>query len=546
MSRRAGKQAALRMGPLSFAAPSQGQEAYDEAAVSVDLSSAEGVYKLCPSCHYIYPAADRFCARDRSELQIDERIFAGKYILLRKIGEGSMGAVHEAEQPQMGRKVAVKILRSTPEVMLRFEREVQAAGALNHRNVVTIYDSGLTADGCGFIAMEYLEGESLAQHLETAGPLSPGGAMSVWHQAVRAMSAAHAKGIVHRDLKPDNMFLSKQHSDEGSEPVLKVLDFGIAKFHKRPAPAKGTTPGMIIGTMQYMAPEQLQGAEADPRADVYALGLILVEMMTGRLPWGQNKEQGYAQFALRMVQPPQSLSELRPQQSFSPELQRIVSEMLATEPEQRPAHAGEILQRLKQVPEFNALGRADQAPQGEASELPRPSTQQVRPMRLFSRIDLWGRQKRLRMPIAAAAVFFVSLGLYLALRRPAEVPSTGPQTVQTPSVPTAPKAPDPAPEKPTESVPSATKSSSHRPSHAAALQVQFAVTDAKGVSLSCSGKRLGAPSCSAAGICKWLAQVSAGQRCVAEKGSGKKVFSYAELSRTPPDRKNLIHVLIRF
>lgn len=524
------------------------QQAYDTSAVSVDLSSAEGVYKLCPSCHYIYPAADRYCARDRSELQIDDRIFAGKFILLRKIGEGSMGAVHEAEQPQMGRRVAVKILRSNPDVMLRFEREVQAVGAINHRNVVTIYDSGLTPEGGGFIAMEYLEGESLAHYLESREPLAPAAALSLWHQALRAMSAAHAQGIVHRDLKPDNIFLSRQHSDEGTDPLLKVLDFGIAKFHKRPAPAKGTTPGMIIGTMQYMAPEQLQGADADPRADVYALGLILVEMMTGRLPWGQNKEQGYAQFALRMVQPPQTLAQLRPQQTFSAELQQLVSQMLATEPEQRPVHAGEVLQQLKRVPEFVALGRGDAGPATDRSQPVPVATQQVA---AFGASFFAGPRaaKRRYLALGLLALCAISgVGLYVALRPSAVVPAV-PVVVPPTDVPSAPTKPVPAAtvaDKPHEPTSPPGKTAAHRSAHSPSLQVQFAVTDAKGVSLSCAGRKLGAPSCGAAGICKWLAPISSGQKCVAEKGSSKKTFTYADLSRIPADRKNVVHALIRF
>ncbi len=515
------------------------------------------MYKLCPSCHYIYPAADRFCARDRSELIVDERVFVGKYILLRKVGEGSMGAVYEAEQPQMGRKVAVKRLRPNPEVMLRFEREVQAAGAINHQNVVTIFDSGLTPDGAGFIAMEYLEGEHLAQHLEARGPLPVAEALPLWLQAVRAMAAAHGKGIVHRDLKPENIFLARQAGEESGAPVLKVLDFGIAKFHKRPAAAKGTTPGMIIGTMQYMAPEQLQGAEADPRADVYALGLILVEMLVGRLPWGQSKEQSYAQFALRMVQPPQKLAELRPGERFSAELQRFIDELLAIEPEGRPAQAGELLPRLRQVPEAAGLFPADsysgfdlsRGGERKSSPLPVPATQRV------PAFSLAALSPRLRGVLLATPLLGLLLaGLYFALR-----PSPPPQLPVPSATPLSPadKSADKSADKPPDKVPldkpadkpTVSKSSAgSRPTapHSATLQVQFATTEAKGVSLSCAGRKLGAPSCSGAGICKWVVSVASGQKCLAERGKAKKLYSYAELQKTAPDRKNLIHILVHF
>lgn len=514
----------------------------------VDLSSAEGVYKLCPSCHYIYPAADRFCARDRTELVVDDRIFVGKYILLRKIGEGSMGAVYEAEQPQMGRKVAVKCLRPNPEVMMRFEREVQAAGAINHQNVVTIFDSGLTPDGAGFIVMEYLEGEHLAGYLEARAPLPPSSALSLWQQAVRAMAAAHGKGIVHRDLKPENMFLSRQSSDEGGGLLLKVLDFGIAKFHKKPGPAKGTTPGMIIGTMQYMAPEQLQGAEADPRADVYALGLILVEMLTGRLPWGQSKEQSYAQFALRMVQPPQKLAAMRPEERFSPELQRLVDDMLATEPQNRPAGAAELLPRLRQIPESAAQFPADSVPPGEsprpaersALALPMPQTQRMPAFRFLA------LPPRLRALVIGLPILLV-LGLALAFGLRSSPPPPPPVTPLAPppdKTPDKPPPPEKTPEKPLPSKSPATP----RPAagHSAALQVQFATTESKGVTLSCAGRKLPAPVCAGAGICKWTVSVSTGQKCIAERGKAKKLYPYAELQKTAPDRKNLVHILVHF
>ena len=224
--------------------------------MSTEPAAADSLYKLCPRCQHIYPAGNRFCPRDSAELIADSRILAGKFILLRQIGEGNMGAVYEAEQPQIGRKVAVKILRTDPEVMLRFEREVHSAGALNHANVVTIHDSGITEDGRGYIAMEYLEGESLTRHLEEHGPLPPEAALTLFAQAVRGISAAHSKGIVHRDLKPDNLFIARRTGDEGTESVLKILDFGIAEVRGR----SGTGAAVRTG-----APERLRN-DAQPLA----------------------------------------------------------------------------------------------------------------------------------------------------------------------------------------------------------------------------------------------------------------------------------------
>jgi len=352
------------------------------------------------------------------------------------------------------------------------------------------------------------------------------------------------------DLKPENIFLSRQAGDEGGGPVLKVLDFGIAKFHKKPGPAKGTTPGMIIGTMQYMAPEQLQGAEADPRADVYALGLILVEMLTGRLPWGQSKEQSYAQFALRMVQPPQKLAELRRDERFSTELQRLVDDMLAAEPASRPAQAGELVPRLRQLPEAAALFPGDSLSPPDslrsvarsAAAQPVLATQRTSAFRL-SALPLASRRALVALPL----LVLVGLGLVLALRPAPSAPpvQTLPAPDKAPGMPPE-KAPLSAktPDKPVASKPGVTSRTAA--AHSSALQVQFATPDAKGVTLSCGGRRLGAPTCVGSALCRWTVSVSAGQKCIAERGKTKKQYSFAELQKTAPDRKNLIHVLVYF
>jgi serine/threonine protein kinase len=525
--------------------------------VSLDSVLVDGAYRLCPRCHYIYPGNSKFCGRDQSELVDDERILAGKFLLLRKIGEGNMGAVWEAEQPQIGRTVAVKILKPDPDVMLRFEREVKASGAINHKNVVTVYDSGVTDDGRGYIAMELLEGESLGQHLETHPVLAPTRALEIWTQAVRAMSAAHAKGIVHRDLKPDNVFLTRTSSDEGHETVVKVLDFGISKFNKGAPPSKGTAPGMIVGTMQYMSPEQLQGAEADPRADVYALGLLLVEMLTGRLPWGVSKAQAFSLYALRMVQPPMSLHELLPEQPFSPELQRLVDDLLAIDPEKRPAHAGELLPRLKQVPEASGFFRPDGrgGPDPTPAPVPRASSSGIRSGTQFvdgssiqGQLPVGAALRTYRLPVAIglAVVSVVAVVAFALKPWGSQSPARVQQTPDLGAAVVEPKVSSPEPkDKPPETP--ANPKLAHRPLHASPpLQVQFAFAEARGLQLSCAGKKQAAPSCSGDGLCKSVVTVQAGQKCTVDKDKLKKVYTYSELQKTPPDRKNFIHVLVRF
>ena len=525
--------------------------------MTTDPATAGSLYKLCPRCQHIYPATSSFCPRDRAELVADDRILAGKFLLQRKIGEGSMGSVYEAVQPQIGRTVAVKILRPDPEVMMRFEREVRSAGALNHANVVTIHDSGMTEDGRGYIAMELLEGESLTRHLEQQGPLAPMVALQLWAQAVRGISAAHSKGIVHRDLKPDNLFIARRTSDEGAEAVLKVLDFGIAKF-QRGAPARGTTPGMVVGTMQYMAPEQLEGAEADPRVDVYALGLILVEMLTGQLPWGQGKEPSLSQFTLRLVLPPTPLTKLRPEQQFSAELLKLVEDMLALDPNQRPASGGELFQRLRYLPESPVALRPDGGDRASSSAIQRfpnlnatarSSSGIVAPASgTLGRLGLRGRRAlwlglALLVPVGLGAVYLLSHKPSVPQARAVDPRPVAPVKAQPEVVP-------PAGPKPGElAVASGLgKGAVHHPLHPGGtqLKVQFAFTESKGVTLTCGGRKQPPPSCAAGGICKSVAVVLAGQKCIAEKGAAKTLFSYNELKNNPPDRKNLIHVLVRF
>ena len=172
------------------------------------MSSEEptrAAYKLCPRCRQIYPASTNFCVRDRSPLTPDERIIVGKYILLEKIGEGTFSEVYLAEQPQVGRKVAVKLLHRDPSIQRRFEIEVQATARIRHDNVVILHDSGRTEDGRAYLAMEYLEGLNLANHIIQDGPLQSGRAMLLFRQAVSAIAAAHRLHVVHRDIKPANI-----------------------------------------------------------------------------------------------------------------------------------------------------------------------------------------------------------------------------------------------------------------------------------------------------------------------------------------------------
>ena len=219
----------------------------------------------------------------------------GPYRVLGALGSGGMGTVYQAEDTRLRRKVAIKLLRSgtasKPGMRQRFEREAQAISALNHPHICALYDIG-SQDGADYLVMEHLEGETLAARLRK-GALPFPAAMAIAAQVADALGAAHGKGIVHRDLKPDNIMLT------AAGP--KVLDFGLAKTVAEPVVSGGstvtqteplTTEGAIMGTLPYMAPEQMEGRECDSRTDIFAFGLVLYEMLAGRRAFAQDTKAG--------------------------------------------------------------------------------------------------------------------------------------------------------------------------------------------------------------------------------------------------------------
>src|SRR5262245_38407680 len=205
--------------------------------------------------------------------------------LVRPLGEGGMGSVWVAHHSRLGTEVAVKVVSSelafAPEVRRRFEREAQAAARIRDPHIVQVFDQGVMKDGRQFLVMELLEGESLADHLDRVGSLSPGEAAALVAQVAGALAKAHRLGIVHRDIKPENLFLT----NAGGAPFVKILDFGIAKQHGTPANLR-TGHGAILGTPVYMSPEQLLDTKnADASADVWALAVVAYELLTGRVPF---------------------------------------------------------------------------------------------------------------------------------------------------------------------------------------------------------------------------------------------------------------------
>src|SRR6185369_6155904 len=219
------------------------------------------------------------------------QVVSGRYRLQKLIGEGGMGSVYLAEHMHMRKRVALKLLHAEmsqdAEVLARFRREAEAAAHVEHPNVASATDFGQAEDGSFFLVLEYVEGTSLRKALE-AGPLSSARALHIARQIALALERAHGSGIVHRDLKPENVMLVRKGDDPD---FVKVLDFGIAKVPADPVHGESnpqvilTKMGAVLGTPEYMSPEQSVGDPVGPATDLYALGIIMYEMLTGLHPF---------------------------------------------------------------------------------------------------------------------------------------------------------------------------------------------------------------------------------------------------------------------
>jgi eukaryotic-like serine/threonine-protein kinase len=227
------------------------------------------------------------------------RTIAGKFLVESPIGNGAMGAVYRARQIALDKTIAIKVLHGEhaddPTFAARFQREAKAASRLNHPNSMQVIDFGEEPDGLLYIAMEYLDGRSLHRVLYEEGPLSPARVADILMQTLAALAVAHDMGVVHRDLKPENIVILRGTDDDGrAKDMVKVCDFGIAKITdsrayrgtpERESGAPVTTSGFLIGTPEYMSPEQARGDKLDARSDLYSVGVLLFEMLVGRVPF---------------------------------------------------------------------------------------------------------------------------------------------------------------------------------------------------------------------------------------------------------------------
>ena len=363
----------------------------------------------CPHCQA--PLADdaRFCpgcgkAVVATETQADTsgglpaardligREVAGRYRVLAKLGEGGMGAVYRAEQISLRRAIALKVLRpemsQNPMVLRRFEAEATSVAKLAHPNTVSVYDSGQDADGSLFIAMELIEGSSLRAVIQREAPLSPQRALAIAIQVAASLADAHAHAVVHRDLKPDNVMLQERGR---LRDVARVLDFGIAKLRddSRATQAAMTQAGDMLGTPQYMAPEQIRGEPVDGRCDVYALGCMIYEMITGRMPFEASTVM--AMLTKHLTEHVMAPSARRPELGIPQPLDRLVVMAMQKDPKARPtmeAYGEQLVGLAASLPADPRRAPATSASAmrgvavASATPMPAPAPTPARPMQV--------------------------------------------------------------------------------------------------------------------------------------------------------------------
>jgi tetratricopeptide (TPR) repeat protein len=358
------------------------------------------------------PTSPAFVAEDPL---LGQRL-GGRYRLGAVLGRGGMGTVYRATREDTGDEVAVKVLRhelaSAPDARARFEREARAVGRLDHPGCVTVTDFGDDPEGGHYyLVMELAPGEPLSRRL-ARGPLSPVAAALVADGVLAALAHAHAHGIVHRDLKPENIMVGPLGEHGG---VVKILDFGVARLDGEPEGGRGATlPGLVLGTPHYLSPEQCLGEPGDARSDLYAVGVLLYEMVTGRRPFdAATPRELYAQHIGRDPQPP---SQLAPS-DIAPALDVLIMRALAKSPSERFASAEEMRNALHRACPEVADGSAplDQAPwtsPGWASPITRGRRTWDRLVERFRALP-----RRTRLISSAVALAIALLGVSLVVGR---------------------------------------------------------------------------------------------------------------------------------
>jgi serine/threonine-protein kinase len=308
------------------------------------LESAGASRRLvCPACNLRYEKGE-FCAKDGTPLIVDPaaragkpeligRVLADRYRIQRLIGEGGMGQVFEAQHVNINKRFAIKLLRpeivSNAEAVARFRQEAWSASSIGHENIIEIDDFATLPDGSVYLAMEFLDGRSLAERMREPEPISVVEGLDIFLQVSAGLGAAHDKGIIHRDMKPENVFIAVKRD----RLVAKILDFGIAKVSGTDGGNKMTRTGAIFGTPHYMSPEQALGKPLDHRSDVYSVGVIMYELFTGRVPFEAESFMGIlTKHIMAQAVPPRQMA---PEREIPYEVESLIMRAMAKEPNDR-------------------------------------------------------------------------------------------------------------------------------------------------------------------------------------------------------------------
>jgi eukaryotic-like serine/threonine-protein kinase len=384
--------------------------------------------KVCPVCGTSYTDANIFCPADGSTLHAAESasdligtVIADRYLVTDLLGAGGMGTVYLAQHVRLPQRAAIKVLR--PEMVrdagavARFNREAANASRIEHERIARVFDFGETSDGTVYLAMEFVPGRTLKQIVAAGGALPPGRTALITKQVADALDAAHRLGIVHRDLKPDNVMVIE---DEAVGDRCKVVDFGIAKAMGGGAGEPGLTKtGFIVGTPEFMSPEQLFGSNIDHRSDVYALALVAYQCLTGALPFDTSTPE--RTMTARLTESPQTLAAVRPEIAWPPTMQAVFDQGLARDREGRHDSAGAFARALAAAvtdwergarPHTQSVSVVFDSLPANQSAAPAPSV--TRPAPASAGSESGGRSRALMIgggvaTIGAAALAFVLL-----------------------------------------------------------------------------------------------------------------------------------------
>ncbi len=346
---------------------------------------------VCPCCHRRYPDGEyQFCPYDGGRLEatlsVDAvpsmptpaagQVLAGRYSLRGFIGKGAMAHVYLAQDLTTGEPVAIKVLEARvardARARDRLRREALAASTVGHPNIVRVHEVGERDDGAPFLVMEFLFGESLGGFLRREGRLAPDIALPVALQAASALAAAHRAGIVHRDVKPDNIFLV---GAPGDPYAVRLLDFGLAKLYAQHAL---TQAGIVVGTPEYMAPEQVVADESDARTDVYGLGMVLYRMLAGRLPFSADPNADLLARQLLTEPPPPAAYGAE----LGPELEQLVLTALRKHPENRYSTMDDVVEDIERLL-GDRPGAVERWPLAHRPDVYRPRTKVARQAAAF-------------------------------------------------------------------------------------------------------------------------------------------------------------------